>query len=458
MSRNLALRAVDGRGLPVTRSLMLAAVMLFAGMGVDPARVEAQGPGREAPATAALIALCEPGWPQWRGPRRDGIVTETGLLPTWPEEGPPLVWKATDLGRGFAPPIIAGVSIYLAGDVENECRIFALGLDGKPKWNATNGRAWTKNHPGARASCTLAGGRLYHLNAHGRLVCLDPSDGREHWHVETLERFEGKVNRWGLAESVLVDGDRVYVTPGGNRAFMAALDVRNGKTVWTSEPMPDPEAERAGYASPILVRFGERLILVTLSEKAVVGVDARTGRQLWRFLHPTPYNANCATPVLWRGHVFHTNPVGGGCVMLRMRASDDGVTVEPVWEGALDNISGGAVIVDGWVYGAAQNRGKGKKNTWMCLDAKSGAVKWKSTDLKQGSVTYADGRLYCLAEDGTMALVKASPERFEIVGRFRLAKARRKDAYAHPVILEGRMYLRYHGELWCYDVRSGRSD
>jgi len=400
----------------------------------------------------ALVASPEPGWPQWRGPRRDGISRETGLLPSWPEAGPPVLWEATGLGKGFSSPILAEGSLYLTGDVAGECRVFALDLDGKPKWQTSNGEAWTTNHQGARSSCTYAGGRLYHMNAHGGVACFDPATGKELWTVNTLERFAGEENEWGLAESVLVDGGRVFVTPGGKLGFMTALDAKTGETVWASEPVPDPDDERTGYASPILVQFDEKRLLVNLSEKSVVCVDAATGKQLWRYLHPTKYDASCATPVFWNDCVFHTNPSGAGCVMLRIMPAGDGASVKPIWEGGLDNISGGAVIVDGFVYSAAHNNYKGR-NIWMCLDAGSGDVKWESTELVQGSVLYAGGRLYCLAEDGVMALVRATPEKCDIVSRFEFVKAKR-DAWAHPVILDGRLYLRYHDVLRCYDLNA----
>jgi len=224
-------------------------------------------------AIVELTASPEPGWPQWRGPRRDGISRETGLLPRWPEGGPLLLWTSTNLGRGYSSPIISGGRIFLTGDVGNDLRVFALDLAGNPLWQATNGQAWKGPHPGARACCALRGGRLFHLNAHGRVACLDPATGRELWAVNVIERFGGKVPTWALGECLLVDGPRVLVTPGGSRALTAALDAKTGETVWTSEPLrmdesPDPAHERvagkagetdpAGYASPILMQFADR--------------------------------------------------------------------------------------------------------------------------------------------------------------------------------------------------------
>jgi len=409
------------------------------------------------PPIASAVASSEPGWPQWRGPRRDGISDETDLLPSWPEDGPHLLWTATGLGRGYSSPVIGPQTIFITGDQDGECRVFALDLNGKLKWKASNGKAWTRNYRGARASGTYSAGRVYHMNAHGRVAAFEANSGKELWHAETLQTFDATVNPWGLSESVLIHGDRVYVTPGGRKAFMAALDRATGATVWAGEPLPNPDKEKVGYASPILVTFHSREILVTLSQRSIVGVDAADGKVLWRFAHPTKYNANCATPVLWRDAILHTNPCGSGSVLLRMLAEDTGgVSVQAQWHSPMDNISGGAVIVDSFVYGSAHNNYKG--DSWRCLDARTGEVKWESTDLAQGSVIYADGRLYCLAEDGTAALVKASPTRFEMVGRFVFVEGKKKDVWTHPVLLHGRLYLRYHDELRCYDVKGSRAD
>ena len=164
---------------------------------------------------ATLIASPEQGWPQWRGPRRDNICDETGLLQQWPEEGPKLIWKISGLGRGYSAPIVTGGRIYIAGDVGDELHVFAFDLDGKQVWQAKNGRAWKGPSPGARASCTFSAGNLYHMNAHGRVACLDAATGREIWAVEVLERFEGKNITWALSENLLVDGNNVVVTAGG---------------------------------------------------------------------------------------------------------------------------------------------------------------------------------------------------------------------------------------------------
>ncbi|MDW8311091.1 MAG: PQQ-binding-like beta-propeller repeat protein, partial [Verrucomicrobiales bacterium] len=243
-------------------------------------------------------------WPQWRGPQRDAVCAETGLLQAWPAEGPKLLWKRSGLGRGYCAPIVVGDRIYLTGDVGEGLRVFALNLQGEPVWEAQNGRAWTGPYPGARASCTFSAGQLYHLNAHGRLACFDARNGTERWAVNLVERFGAKVIHWGLSENVLVDGARVIVTAGGRKALIAALDARTGETLWASDPLllgesgspahqrlaePAGEADAASYASPILVPVNGRRVLINCSLRHVFGADADTGRLLWSRPLPTRY-------------------------------------------------------------------------------------------------------------------------------------------------------------------------
>ncbi|MDD4870978.1 MAG: PQQ-binding-like beta-propeller repeat protein, partial [Kiritimatiellae bacterium] len=245
-------------------------------------------PAESQPASkATLIASPEPGWPQWRGPRRDGICDETGLLQQWPEEGPKLVWKISGVGRGYSAPIVTGGRIYVAGDVGDELRIFAFDLDGKRIWQAKNGKSWKGQSPGSRASCTFSAGKIYHMNAHGRVVCLEAATGNEVWTVNVLERFEGKNITWGISENLLVDGNNVIVTPGGVKGLMVALDKKTGTTVWNSDalrlgksdlsahervPTPAGEVDSAGYVSPLLFSLGGRRHLVSCSSRHIFGV------------------------------------------------------------------------------------------------------------------------------------------------------------------------------------------
>lgn len=412
-----------------------------------------------------LVASTEPDWPQWRGPRRDGLCDETGLLPQWPPGGPPRLWQAGNLGRGYSAPVIVGERLYLTGDVDDELRIFALDLKGRLVWQAKNGRSWRTPYPGARASCTYAEGRLYHLNAHGRVACLDASTGRELWAVDLFDRFGGLNITWALSENLLVDGGRVYVTPGGTRALMAALDAQTGETLWTTEPLrlgasdpprydrvaePAGEADSASYASPILVEWAGRRLLLGCSLRHVFGVDAATGALLWTQPLRTRYSVIAMTPVLAGDALFVTAPDTEDGGLFQLRRDGDQVYARRLWSTRADTCHGGVVLVGDALYGSWYRRGKG----WYCADARTGEIRYQTGELAMGSVLYADGRLYCLSQEGEMALLEPASSGFVFRGRFRLVPERVSDAWAHPVIHRRRLYLRYHETLHCFDLRA----
>lgn len=456
-------------GLPLRRTASRAGALLaWALAGLVAIGLQVAGPTVRAEpttlsGTARLIASPEPGWPQWRGRRRDGVCDETGLLPQWPEGGPKLLWTASGLGRGYSAPIITGGRIFLAGDVGDVLKIFALDLQGRLLWQATNGQAWHGPYPGARASCTFSAGRLYHLNAHGRLACLDAATGAELWAVNVLERFQGKNIMWALSENLLVDGVRVWVTAGGARALMAALDTRTGATVWATEPLrlgrseppahqrvaePAGEPDSASYASPILFELGGRRHVVNCSLRHVFGVDADTGRLLWSRPMPTRYEVIVSTPVLVGDAVFVTAPDCQAKGLYRIEPRAGTVHIQPVWTGGMDTCQGGVVLWNGRLYGSWYRNRRG----WACVDARTGALLCDFKGLDSGSVLCADGRLYCLSQEGEMALLKPTADGLEFAGRFRLVPRRVSDAWTHPVIHQGRLYLRYHETLYCYDI------
>ncbi|MEI8374223.1 MAG: PQQ-binding-like beta-propeller repeat protein [Planctomycetota bacterium] len=399
----------------------------------------------EAKADGPIVSP-EPDWPQWNGPRRNGISAEKGLLPMWPEAGPRLVWKIGNLGYGWSSPIIVGDRLYVTGDVDDDLLIFAFDLTGKPLWKVKNGHSWTGSYHGARACCAWSAGKLYHMNAHGRVVCLEADTGKELWAVNVLERFQGQNITWAMSECLLVDGARVIVTPGGEKALMAALDKQSGRTVWTTEPLPK---DRTSHASPLLFRHAGQRIIANCSSSHGFAVDADTGKLLWTVPLPSPYGANIATPVYGEGRIFHVTPyIYGTCYHLQPR--EKGPQPEKAWDTTLDTCTGTVLFVDGMLYGS----GYKKHKSWLCLDWKSGQTRYELKDLTTGSAVYADGRLHCLAEDGRVALLRPTPERFEIDGQFRLVPQKVNDAWAHPVLLHGRLYLRYHDTLWCYEVKA----
>lgn len=416
------------------------------------------GPAVAAPAAEArLVASTEPGWPQFRGPRRDGVSLERGLLSTWPAEGPKVIWSAKGAGRGFASPVIAGGRVFLAGDFDDKLFVVAYDLEGRPLWRAQNGSAWLNQYQGARASVAYRDGSVYHKNAHGRVACFDAATGKEAWAVDLLATYRGENITWGLAECVLVDDRAVYAAAGGREAFLVALDRRTGALLWKSEPLIDGESKEpdsGSYTSPILVEFAGRRLLIGSSLRNVFCADADTGVIQWTRRRPTSYSVLAVTPVLVGDAVFVTAPFGPPGALLRLLppAGPAGrVGVEEVWTTPLDTAHGGVVLHEGKLFGSYYPRNAG----WAALDASTGKVVYEEKEFVKGSVVVADQRLYVLSEDGWMRLLEPAADRFVVHGSFRLVSARDRDAWAHPAIVDGRMYLRYHDTLTCYDIRGG---
>jgi outer membrane protein assembly factor BamB len=352
----------------------------------------------------------------------------------------------TGLGTGWSSPIVVREGLYITGDVNDDLVVFAADHDGVVQWRARNGDAWDGSYRGARACCAFSAGRLYHMNAHGRLACLEGSSGRELWAVDVLERFGATNITWALSECLLVDGPRVIVTPGGKEALMAALDKKSGRTVWTTR---QSAGDRTSYASPILFRYGGRRIIASCSSAHGFGVDADSGELLWEVPLKNQYGANVATPVYGSGSLFYVTPYSEHGRCYRLRTDQHTVFAEHVWTSPIDTVTGGAVLVGDTLFAAGYRRSK----WWIGIDWRTGDTKCELKALTTGAALYADGRLYCLDERGTVGLLKPGSGRLDVVGRFRLSDRRVRDAWAHPVLLDGRLYLRYHDTLWCYDVK-----
>ena len=396
-----------------------------------------------------LIASTEADWPQWRGPRRDAISSETGLLDAWPEGGPKLLWKAAGMGKGWCSPIVTGGQIYIVGDAGGELRIFALGLDGKVKWQVTNGKAWKKPFPGGRAACCYSEGNIYQMNGYGRLVCLDATDGKELWAVDVLKRFEAKQPFFGVSECLLVDGNNVIVTPAGKKALVAALDKKTGETVWTGTARPE-STETAGYSSPILVNWGGRRIIIATTSFRTFAADAKNGKVLWTAGLALTKNAASTIPVLCGDLVFATNTSVKEQSSSMLKISPTADKVSKAWTQPLRTTCGSSVYVDGNVYMAGARGIKG----FLCLDAKTGKVKAKLPAPLDASMVHADGKLFVQSATGQALLLKPTADGFKTLGSFAVVKGKKRDAWTHPVLLGGRLYLRYHDTLFCYDVKS----
>ena len=383
-------------------------------------------------------------WPQWRGPRRDGVSAESGLLKRWPTSGPKLLWVTDGLGSGWGCPVIAGKRIYVTGKLGKEGLLFALELDGRALWKKPYGLEWSRNYPGARHPPTFDDGSVYVMSGRAGLTAFDARSGQQRWSVDLLERFGGRLLGFGFTESVLIDGDRLICSPGAPDASVVALDKRNGKTVWTSKGLSDAY----GYCAPLLVDHGKTRLVVTMTGTAIVGIEAATGRLLWRHPYRNRNGGHHITPIYHEGRVFATCGYGKGGVMLKL--SPDGRRVTVVWTNPrLDPHYGGVVLLDGHLYGSTH-----KRKTWVCLEWATGKLCYEEKGVGKGSVAAADGMLYCYGENGVVALVRPDPKRFEVISSFRIRRGTGQH-WAHPVICGGRLYIRHGDSLMAFDVRGG---
>ena len=386
-----------------------------------------------------------PFWPRFHGPKGDNISTDTGLLAEWPEGGPQLVWTAQPLGKGYASVTIADSLIYTAGDIGDHNVITALDMNGRIQWQFNNGRSWTR---GAQGTPTIDDNRLYHENAHEEVVCLDAKTGRKIWDLNLASEFGGKKGGYGRAESLLIDGDHLICSPGGETAVVA-VDKSTGQVVWKSPSVGEP----ASYVSPIVAEYQGLRMIITMSQKCLIAVNADTGDLLWQFEHYTErYVANCVTPIYHNGQVLVTGGYGKGCVLLAISVNGQKSVIEPVWRTEdLDNRHGGVVLVDGHVYGASHMTNKAK---WACLQWKTGLLTYTERGLGQGSLTCADGMLYVLNEHRKIGLVTPTPAGHQIVSQYEIPKGGEGPSWAHPVVNGGRLYVRHGDFLYAFDVRA----
>jgi len=386
-------------------------------------------------------------WPQFRGPNRDGKSTETGLLKKWPEGGPKLLWTAKGIGAGYSTVSVAGGLIYTTGNIGGDTVITALDLDGKPRWKVKNGPAYKRSQPGTRSTPTIDDNRLYHQNADGDVVCLDARTGKTVWSLNILKEFNGRNISWALAESLLIDGNNVICTPGGEKVGMVALDKRSGATVWICKGTGD----KPGYCSPIVFEYKGLRQIVTMMARSVVGVNAKTGKLLWRFEHITPFDENINTPIFHDGCIFVSTRTTGSR-LLKLNVSGGKASVKQAWRADnLESQHGGVLLLDGYLYGASRTARHGP---WACLEFKTGKRMYAVRGIGTGSLTYAEGMFCVLNHRGTAALVRATPRAFEIVSQFNIPKGAKGPSWAHPVVCSGRLYVRHGDCLYAFDIRA----
>ncbi len=386
-----------------------------------------------------------PYWPHFHGPKGDNISTDTGLLKSWPGGGPKMIWEIGGLGDGFSSVAIADGTIYTAGNLHGNTVVTAIDLDGKKKWAADNGKAWTGDYQGSRGTPTVDGNRVYHENPSGDLVCLSTDGGEKIWGLNILEKAAGKNIQWALAESVLIDGDRLICCPCGQKASVVALNKQTGKMIWAARGLGD----KAGYASPVLIEAGGLRIILTMTAKALIGVNAENGDLLFRHPHETKYDVNATDPIYHDGHIFISSGYGTGSEMLKLDVRGAKATVSRKWANKdLDNHHGGVVLYEGHLYGS--NSG----NKWICLDWNTGRKVYAEKGVGKGSLTLAEGMLYTLSENNRMGVAPAMPDGLNLAGEFRVPSGGGGKSWAHPVVCGGRLYIRHAHKLYVYDVKA----
>ena len=389
---------------------LTAALIAVLAILAAPLLYGALAPGARRPATGAATpaASGEADWPCWLGPNRDAKSPDKGLLKEWPKDGPPLLWKAADIGHGFSTVSVSGGMVYTTGDAGGRLWVFAFDMDGKPKFKIDADAAWERDPPGSRATPTIDGGNLYIESGNGVVGCYDAKTGARKW-ARKMSEFGGHTPGWGYAESVLILGNLAIVTPGGGKCIVA-LNKLTGQPVWASSGF----SAGAQYGGCLAFTFQNVPLIAAGTDAGLVCVDARSGALVFQNGFSAKNTANCPTPAYADGHVFWANGYGKGGICMKLAAAGGRVT---------------------------------------CLELATGKTMWKNRGVGKGSILWAEGMLYLFGEGGgKAALAICSPEGMQMNGQFSVAGS--GPSWAHPVVIGGRLYRRYDTNLYCFDVKA----
>ena len=395
-------------------------------------------------------------WPQWRGPQRNGNTAETGLLAEWPKEGPKLVWQVNDIGAGYSTPSVVGDRLYLLSNqgLDNEFVQALEARDGKRIWSQTIGKVGNPNqqpsYPAARSTPTVDGEWVFAFGSDGDLACLERATGKVRWQKNVRADYGGQPGIWAYSESPLVDGEAVICTPGGPDATMLALNKNTGELIWKCAVAG---GEQAAYTSALVIEVGGVRQYVQMLQKGLVGVEAKTGKLLWRYDRTAKGSpAVIPTPVVDGDFIYSAaGRSGGGGVRLKVNGGTF-ETEQLYFSPKLPTSVGGVLKVGEYLYGTSAG-------ALLCLEFKTGNVKWDDRSIGAAALCYADGRLYLHGENGEVALLEATPEAYREKGRFKPVDQPDRGsskAWAYPIIADGRLYIRDLGTLWCYDIKAGK--
>ena len=389
---------------------------------------------------------------EWRGPDRTGIYNEKGLLKKWPAEGPALVWEVTGMGDGYSSATVTSDAVYVTGRVDSSDVLFALTLDGKKKWQTIYGKAWMRNHTGSRCIPTWYNGNIFLISGSGDIVCVG-SDGKIKWSKNHYKQYEGKPIMFGISESPLIVDDMVIASPGGVKASLVAYNINNGNVVWEAEPLnQEPQ-----YVNPKLIEYAGKKMIVTVMGNDIISVDAKNGKILWKVDYLAANAAtgrvmknHAITPTYRDGYILIAN--GYNWVSLMLKLSPDGNSVEVKWENRFfDPQHGGVVLLGDYIYGA--NHQSKPVDEWICVDWNTGKTMWTQKWYGRGSIISADGMLYLYEErSGHVALANPDATKLDIVSEFQITKGEGPH-WAHPVINNGKLYIRHGDVLMVYQIK-----
>ncbi len=378
---------------------------------------------------------------QWRGTNSSGIYKVDRLLAQWPADGPQIVWTFDKLGQGFSSPAFANGKIYINGMLNGEAVLFVLDMNGKELQQFKYGKEFDASYPGVRSTPTIAGDLAYLLTGNGMLTCLDLKAGKPVWTKDLITDFGGTNIQWGYTESILIDGDRLFCTPGGKTHNVVALNRMTGETIWSCAG----QGELSAYCTPLLVKLPSRQLLVTHMAGHVLGIDASTGKMLWNFEHPNQWAVHPNTPIYHDGGLFVFSGWGQGAEKLKL--SSDGSSVSKEWEiKSFDNRMGGAVLINGYLYGSGDNG-----RSWQCLDWKTGEQKYSSTEMGKGVCIAVNNKLIGYSEKGELFMAEANPSGLKVISKTKVTLGAEQH-WAHPVIYKEMMYLRHGNVLIAYKI------
>ena len=383
---------------------------------------------------------------QWRGPDRNGKYADTGLMKEWPAEGPELLWSFEGLGAGHGSVSIADGKLFLLGMPDTIGIIYCLNLNGELLWKKEYGLEWHANYTGPRSTPTIKDGLLYFVSGQGKAICMDTKDGEVIWSRDMFREFDAQPTSWGIAESPVLDGDRIIITPGGKEHNLVALNRFTGETLWSGKGF----GEQSAYCSPILVEHNQKRLIVTMTAESILGIDAESGQTYWRVPHIQGNKIHANSPVYEGGRIFCASASSRadsirGHVMIEL--SGDGTAAEVGWRNTdRFNLMGGIVLHEGNVYSSTY-----EKKEWYSLDAATGNLNYLSEQVEGGVNIYADGLFYNYGTDGVLSLIEAGEEDCRVISSFKVPLGTEQH-WAHPVIHDRKLYVHHGDALMCYDI------